>query len=415
MFRRFKDREMKYIYGPLSMNILTENRMGRRRVADSVIERLALAHGTGKYVFDLEYCRTFIREIKSSFNTLPVNTTIAYSIKANYHQNLLKLATEEGLAFDCASEKEVDIALAVGIETSRIWVNTPFLTDELLEKCVREGIRIHVDSMDQLEDLYQEATRQRKQLEYGIRFNFPETDISRFGIEVSEQNISRIKTLLKAYTNLHLKVLHTHFSGPDRSAEKFSKRADAIASLYNQHFSSYDGLHINFGGGIFGPMMDQFAAQFSHKPAKVEDYTAALKRVIIRNNLNGVNLTIEPGMAIAAHSFYFIAEVLHLKEINGKSIVLLNTSNLFLKPTGHSRDLFFEVVSKSKGRYAKHQLVGITCMESDVLGVYTGELAEGDLVFFHNVGAYTMSYRPDFIFNAPETILLADEFINEFK
>lgn len=392
------------------MNILTENRMGRSRVADSVIKKLASVHGTGKYVFDLEYCRSFIHEIKSSFSSLPANTSIAYSIKANYHSALLNLVSEEGLSFDCASDEEVEIAMATGIKSSRTWLNTPFLTDSLLEKCVRKGIRIHVDSIEQLRALHEEAKRQQKVVDFGIRFNFPEVDVSRFGIESNEENIFRIKTSLKEYKNLNLKVLHTHFSGTDRSAEKFGKRGDAIARLYTQHFSSYEGLQINLGGGIYGPMTDQLAAQFHHEPTTITEYTAALEKIITSNNLTEVTWTIEPGMAIAAHSFYFIAEVLHIKKIDGQSHVLLNTSNLFLKPTGHSKNLIFEVVSKSRGIHANHQLVGITCMESDVLGEYTGELAKGDLVFFYNVGAYTMSYRPDFIFSAPETILLTDEF-----
>lgn len=397
------------------MNILTDKQMGRRSVANSVIEKLASAHGTGKYVFDQQYCRAFIHEIKSSFKTLSVNTSVAYSIKANYHQDLLNLAIEEGLSFDCASEEEVDIAVASGIKKLGIWLNTPFLTETLLEKCVYLGIRIHVDSIDQLIALEHEANRQQKRVEFGIRFNFPETDISRFGIEVNQQNIDRIQTLLLNSSNLELTVLHTHFSGADRSAEKYGQRAEAIFKLHQQYFKGYKSLQINLGGGISGPIPDKLVAQFEHKPATVKDYVSALEKEIVRNNLTDVSLMIEPGMAIAAHSFYFIAEVMHIKEVNGQSIVLLNASNLFLKPTGHSRDLHFEVISRSSGRYAKHQLVGITCMESDVLGEYSGELSIGDLVCFHNVGAYTMSYRPDFIFGAPDTILLSEESINELK
>ncbi len=397
------------------MDKLTEKLISRNQIKASVIEKLASNHGTGKYVFDPVGCRSFIKEIKKSFNNFSIDTSLAYSIKANYHKSLLDLAIEEGLSFDCASLEEIEIALETHISKSRIWLNSPFLNDELLRKCVRDGIRIHVDTIDQLGSLQKEAAKQQKSVEYGIRFNFPEIDNSRFGIEVNEANLHRLKSFLVDCPNLELKVLHTHFSGADRSASKFANRAEAIFRLYDQHFRGYKGLKLNLGGGISGPMTEQLAAQFDTIPPMVTDYASALRKAIAGYDLSDVSMIIEPGMALAAHAFYFLAEVMHIKEINGQSIALLNASNLFLKPTGHSKRLSFTVVPKNKGFLANHLLTGITCMESDILGEYKGELAVGDLILFNNSGAYTMSYRPDFIFSEPETILLEEKLINELN
>ncbi len=395
------------------MDKLIEIGMDGKRLTGSEIEMLASEYGTGKYVFFPPGFTPFINQIKGAFAQRSIQLSVAYSIKANYHKALLELANNEGLCFDCASIEEIDKAILSGISAENIWLNTPYLHAELLQKCIQERIKVHVDNIEQLLALQKEAERQQTKAGIGIRFNFPEVDVSRFGIEATEENISYLIVSLQQAPNLELKVLHTHYSGADRSAVKFANRAEALFKLYDSYFKNYQGLQLNLGGGISGPMTEQLAAQFVPRPATIEDYSLALQKVWKNYDLTNVSLVVEPGMAIAAHAFYYLAEVIHIKEIQGQSIALINASNIFLKPTGHNRQLSFDIISRNLGKNGKYLLAGMTCMEKDILGEYIGELAVGDLICFNNVGAYTMSYRPDFIFHEPETIILAGELMNE--
>ncbi len=370
------------------------------------VRKLAHKHGTGKYFFYPFIFRENIQQLQSAFSVITYKLQAAYSVKANYYSPLLQQAKLKALSFDCASLFELNKVLDAGIEPGHIWISTPYLEPELLQKCLHLGVSINADSIQQLQQIEDQACQLKKTVRLGLRLNLTHLEQSRFGIEVSPASLKQLFKILDSTQWLELKTLHTHYSGAQRTAMAYADRAGALYDLYRNSFTRFPITQLNIGGGMAGPMPGSLLQQLKYTPPDWQDYAQAVKRQLPGFNESGLSLVVEPGMALVANTFSFLAEVLDIKNVSGNSMALLNASKLFLKPTGHKYNLPFEVAHCRTGEKANYQLMGITCMESDLLGTYNGELAVGDLFHFQNVGAYTLSYCPDFIFESPEVIFL---------
>lgn len=369
-------------------------------MTQEALRHLAQQKGTGYYVFDRAKLRHNIQDIRAAFGP---RFDLAYSIKANYYKGVLREALEGGLCFDCASLMELQKLLASGISPDRIWVNSPFLTDALLSTAFENGVMVVADSMEQLRLICEAVSKANRSQCIGLRLNFPGLETSRFGIPLDEAVLSEMHRLL-ANSLLSLRMLHTHFSGPVRTAEAFGKRVQCLIDAYQLSFTQYPLEMLNVGGGMAGVMPASLAAQFDYDIPDWTAYAKAIKQAGIDELPQSLKMVLEPGMALVSDTFGFLTEVISIKTIGDRSIALLNTSHLFLKPTGHKKQLFFRVIPRSDTKAGTYELAGITCMENDLLGRYKGSLAKGDLIFFENVGAYTQSYRPDFIFEAPNVV-----------
>ncbi len=368
---------------------------------------LANAFGTGKFFFDQHRFGTTIQQIKHAFSAHVPSFLLSYSVKANYFSGVLQSVHASGVNFECASLHEINLALQEGIRPESITLNTPYLTPDLVKGCVQQHIIINADTLHHLEMIAAEATHQQKNVEIGIRFSFPQQEPSRFGIPATPENLQAISALLQLHTQLKLITLHTHFTDKNKRAEVLEKRAQAMVELYEAYFTTHHIRYINIGGGFAGSLPDELAVQLGYQSPGWEQYAAGIAQSFNRISNKAITLVIEPGMALVADAFYFLSEVVSIKKVGDKNLALLNTSTIFLKPTGHQKKLIMQVLNKnSSNEEHDYELVGITCREDDVLGHYTGNLVQGSLVVFKNIGAYTLSFRPDFIFAAPEIVTI---------
>ena len=356
------------------------------------------------FIFKQDSFQKKIDQIKKIFHSSQYKFQLAYSIKANYHEKVLELAQKNKLIFDCASLDELKRLQKMNIPSDTIWVNTPYLTEGFLSSILEQNIFVFADNFQQLEDI-ERKTSPKDTRAVGLRICL-NTVHSRFGIVATEQNIEKIHSFFKTHTHLELKALNIHYSLRDRSITQFQKRIQEFIEIYSSHFRQYNIETLNFGGGFVSSMSKKMAAQFDYEIPNWDDYANTLKQELHKSNIPHVNIVIEPGMGLVADAFDYEAEVVHIKNQGSTYYALLNTSVLFLKPTGHSKALDFEVKTTSPNSKNRkdYVFVGISCMENDVLGSYNGALEIGTKVLFKNVGAYTLSYRDSFIFNSPKVV-----------
>ncbi|MFD2566782.1 alanine racemase [Pseudotenacibaculum haliotis] len=361
---------------------------------------------SGYYLFKEDVFNQNIEDIKNAFNSQHFDFTLGYSIKANYNELLIKSAYDKGVHFDCASLDEIKRLKELHVPSHAMWVNTSHLTNDLLDCLDKEGIFMFADSFLQLEQLKEFCTADQK-VTVGVRICLQQHK-SRFGIEASNENIAQLHSFFKEHKNIELKGLSIHYSTADRSISKFRSRVEEFVQLYANFFQDFTIDTLNFGGGFAGNMSLELAAQFEYTIPTWEEYAKVIKTTFAKNNIPHLKVLIEPGIALAADSFDFIAEVIDIKYNGGQHIALLNTSTLFLKPTGHSKDISFDIENPSteKGVEKEYLLAGMSCMETDTLGVYKGHLQPGSRLRFKNVGSYTLSFRENFIFDQPEVIPL---------
>lgn len=349
-----------------------------------------------------------VNNLKTSFSSHFDKFTLAYSIKSNYYKDLLNELSNQGISFEVASCFELNKLLDLNVLPKRIWINTPFLEEDLIRKAIDLKIQINIDSLEQLETISNAATKNDSDVEIGIRLNLDEEFESRFGIEASSSNMNLLFSILSESRNLVVTTLHTHHSGENRSELVFQKKLESLIEIYKKWFAAFPIKKINIGGGFAGPMPSILKKQFHSKSPSWNDYASTLSAFSTFLNENELELLIEPGMALVADCFLYLAEVLSIKTISDRNYCFINSSKIFLKPTGHSKNLNFEVIKKNNDAQAQKKFIlsGITCMENDLLGEYEGSLSKGDYILFYNVGAYTLSYRPDFIFSQPKILNL---------
>ncbi len=363
--------------------------------------------GTGKFYFAQNIFLSNIESIQNAFKIRISTFVLKYSIKANYYLGVINAANKQDVHFECASLFEIDFLLSNHILANKITLNTPYITKELVQKCIKENILIQADSIEQISLIAAEAKNQSLNVDIGLRFNFSNIECSRFGIDTSPSQIALLQNILGQNSGLNIKVLHTHFSGRKKDTNTLQKRAIALSNLYQTFFKLYPITTLNIGGGFAGNMPDELAIQLGFKSPGWEAYAESMNPLINTAKEHNLTVNIEPGMALVSDTFFFLCEVISIKKLGKKNIALLNTSILFLKPTSHNTNLVFDVVhTNTIGQLQEFDLVGITCMENDVLGKYTGSLNIGDLIIFKNVGAYTLSFRPNFIFAEPEIVTI---------
>ena len=98
------------------------------------------------------------REVHEAFATRYPNVVQAWSYKTNYLQAICAIFHDEGALAEVVSEFEYEKARKLGVPGSQILFNGPHKTLPALRKAVEEGAQIHVDHLDEINDLEQIAS-----------------------------------------------------------------------------------------------------------------------------------------------------------------------------------------------------------------------------------------------------------------
>ena len=93
-------------------------RDGILHAEDVAVADIAAQVGTPFYVYSSATLRRHVRVVKAAFEGIP--TLLAYAMKANSNQAVLKLMASEGAGADVVSLGELERALAAGIKPEMI-------------------------------------------------------------------------------------------------------------------------------------------------------------------------------------------------------------------------------------------------------------------------------------------------------
>ena len=122
---------------------------GRLSVGGVDVLDLADEHGTPVFVYDEDHLRARCREAVAAFG--PGN--VAYASKAFLCRAMAALAFEEGMHVDVATGGELHVALAGGVAPSALVLHGNNKSSDELRRAREVGIRIVVDSYDELDRL----------------------------------------------------------------------------------------------------------------------------------------------------------------------------------------------------------------------------------------------------------------------
>jgi diaminopimelate decarboxylase len=141
---------------------------------------LARRFGTPLYVVSEDQLRRNARRLESAFaSRWPGELLLLPSIKANSSLALRRILTDEGTGCDVFGPGELEAALRAGTGPERVSLNGPMKDEALLERAIREGVRITLDSRAELRSAcgfgptLSGLTRPRRCLPTGLRSAMP--------------------------------------------------------------------------------------------------------------------------------------------------------------------------------------------------------------------------------------------------
>ncbi len=377
-----------------------------------ILQRLEQEHGECFYLLDINKFKQNYSQFLDCFRSIYPNTNIGYSYKTNYIPKICKSVDELGGYAEVVSQMEYDLAIKIGVPPSRIIFNGPLKYTQDLERAVLAGSIVNLDSLQEVQIICELAQRlPTQQILVGLRCNFDiGTDrISRFGLDVEGGDLDYIFKRFADLGNCQVRGLHCHFNTEQRSLESYALRTQKIIETTDRYFPDRSPEYIDVGGGYFGQMDDNLRKQFDFDIPTYQEYAQVIATQLKQRFTGSVQpeLIIEPGVALVANVMKFVGKVVSLKTMRSRHLALVTGSIHTVKP---SKQLPLTVYKNEldNARIESHtpiDLVGYTCMEHDCLyPKYPVPVSIGDYTVFDNVGAYSIVFKPPFIWPSPPIV-----------
>lgn len=347
---------------------------------------LVSTFGTPALIVDEAALRNRARRYLDGLRSRWPNSEVIWASKSLPLTSVYRLLGEEGLGVDVAGGGELVMALAAGINPSKIVMHGNAKTDDEIEMAVNAGVgTIVIDNFDDIDRLERIVKGQQAVLVRIIPGILPDThlanatgqDDSKFGLSISNAKVAIER--LKASRKLRLDGLHLHLGSQIMSTEPFIQSIAAIASL--GEFSVYD-----LGGGL--------GVRYTYKdsPPSIEEYLDALINTARKYLPSTAKILIEPGRSMVADAAVTLYRVVTVKP-SVRTFVAIDggmADNLEVSLYGQR---FEATVANRVGGGDLYTLVGRHCESGDTLidGVKLQDPKVGDIIAVPVTGAYCLT------------------------
>lgn len=375
------------------------------KITKQLLDSITKEYGQTFYILDTEQFKKNYRELISVLRKYYSAANISYSYKTNYIPRLCKIVNEFGGYAETVSDMEVELAKRLGVPTYKIIMNGPYKKKETMVELLQDGGTVNIDSLYDFHIIEELASHNpEREYRFAIRCNYDVKDgrLSRFGFDIEDEDFKYVLQTVNATKNLSIKGFHCHFAA--RNIIYWENRISGMLDIIDRY---YDGIpeYISVGGGIYGKMEDSLKEQFSEYIPTYEEYAKVIGTPFykrygeLEENLKP-KLYVEPGSALSGDVMYFVAPIISIKSIRGKSIATLLGSVYNINPTLNGKNPPIKIISSGveQKEYLDLDMGGYTCIESDYLYKgFSGKCAVGDYVVFGNVGSYSVVLKPPFI------------------
>jgi diaminopimelate decarboxylase len=365
-----------------------------------LLNTLSDTYGDSFFLFDSQKLQVNLAELKSSFQTLYNNFTMAYSYKTNYVPLIIKQIIDSGVHSEVVSQMEYDLAKLLKVDSKHIIFNGPVKSVETLKMIARDKVQLNLDSLVEINNLISivDDLNGLDPLKVGIRCNLrlDEISSSRFGIDVESEDFSKAVRKIQQNPHLRLSGLHCHL--PNRDLKSVVDRVSKLVEVAKQTFVNVPDF-LNIGGGFYGKELTSLTKD---EIPTFGDYAKSVTEIIKKSypdSSKQPKLIIEPGTSLVANCLTYWTKIVSTKKIGENHIAVSSGSIFECSPNGRVPRKPTYLLSKSVfSEYNKWNIVGYTCVESDVLSSeFEADLNVGDYVGYGNVGSYSIVMKPPFI------------------
>ncbi|KAK7206218.1 pyridoxal-dependent decarboxylase [Myxozyma melibiosi] len=322
-----------------------------------------------------------------------------YAVKCNPDLKLLKLLARLGTGFDCASKKEMDLVLSLGVSPSRIVYAHPCKAASFVRyACQRDVRKMTFDNAEEL----QKIKRYFPEAELLLRIVTDDTDsLCQFSMKYGA-HLQSTESLLKLAQSLDLNVVGVSFhvgSGaaggkPFAEAVHNASKVFEVAAKLGLTLTTLD-----VGGGFCDDNFEEIAALLG---PVVDAYFPPSVRVIA-----------EPGRYYAATAFTLASHVIARRDVpqlenvmlylndgvyGNMNCILFDHQHPAVRVLTHRGRFMYGLAENQSGPITASvwgpTCDGIDCITNECTLPYALEV--GDWVYFDNFGAYTLSAATGF-------------------
>lgn len=369
----------------------------------SRLKSIASEYPTPFYIYDEKAIRENARRLKEVF-AWNIDYREYFAVKAAPNPHLLQILREEGCGVDCASETELLLAESCGFSGGEIMFTSNATPAREYRKAIELGAIINLDDTGHIDFL--KACAGIPEL-ICCRYN-PGVEIMHNGkciLNFKDSKFGSTKEQLadgfRYLRQLGAKRfgIHAQFGAHRREAGHFGRNIrilfEVAAELYRE--TGIKAEFINFAGGLgipFGP--EEAAADIQQVSLSIRQ---AYDEIITGAGLDPVPLYSEFGIYMTGPYGYFVSSVLHLKKTYKNFVGLDASTNSFMSPLRYNDYHHITVAGKENAaRDQVYDVTGALCEGRDRFAVDRPlpPIEPGDLLVFHDAGAYTYSHSHTF-------------------
>ncbi|BBL69034.1 diaminopimelate decarboxylase [Methanoculleus chikugoensis] len=374
-------------------------RDGRLRIGEHDTVDLAERFGTPLYVTSEDRIRENFGRLSGALTAHYPKIRILYAAKANGNLAVFKTLASMGAGADVFSAGEVALALGSGMRPASLLFNGSSKTPADLALAVEKGIRVSVDSPDELRQLDAVAGEAGRTVDIAFRVN-PAIEVpthpkiatglatSKFGIPAGAILDAYREAL--ALEHVNPVGIHCHIGSQILAVEPFAREVEVLIDVARDLIDiGVEPSFIDIGGGLGIP----YRRETDRAPTP-EEYAGAVMPVFKKGIKDlGIEpeLWVEPGRWLVGDSTILLTRINSVKTAHKTFANVDAGFNLLIRPTMY--DSYHEVVAANKAdapAVREYSVTGPICETGDILAKdrMLPELAAGDLIAVLDAGAY---------------------------
>lgn len=384
------------------------------------IKKASEKYRTPLYLVNIDRLVDRYNLIKSSF---PQDTKIAYAMKANYTQTLLKKLHELGSNFDIFSPGELKILEMSDCKPEKVNYTSVAETENEFKYALNKGVkRFVLGSINGISNLSKALDQNNKKEDIEILLRTQPIkkvnaavstsgEESKFGVLFTEDRDSVENALEKLdEENLDFSGFHFHLGSKIESPRFYIEAINKALEFAESR--DIDLKILDLGGGYPVDPLNK------EKPVKRFGKRISEEVKKWREKIGDFELIIEPGRSLASKTTILIVRVVNVKGMYGEKTVIVDGSEDMVKIGRHDTETYIETISENE-KLVKSKIAGNLCHSEDWLVSKPKEMPDleiGDLVIFKNLGAYFISQNLSYnLRKIPDVISLQNDEMKKEK
>ena len=362
---------------------------------NTVLTSISKQFGSPIYVYDAEKMEHQYNRLTQAFQNVP-QLRINYAVKALSNVNILSFMHSLGAGLDTVSIQEVKLGLSAGVPAQMIIFTPNGVSLEEIEEAAALGVQINIDNLSLLEQFGSKnpdvpvCIRINPHVMAGGNANISVGHIdSKFGISIHQ--LPHIVRIVEN-TGMCINGIHMHTGSDILDIDVFLHAAEI---LFTTAKSFNDLEFLDFGSGFKVPYhTNDIETNIKELGQKLGERFQSF----CKDYGKELTLAFEPGKFLVSEAGYFLTQVNVVKQTTSTIFAQVNSGfNHLIRPMLYGSQHHIENISNPNGRERFYSVVGYIC-ETDTFANNRriNEVSEGDLLCFHNAGAYCFSMASNY-------------------